>query len=145
MPVDHARMRQHLKAFNLKELFVEELGWDRHGPRPLEVRVDGSNYTLHALAEKRGMVAYLCDTGPALPNDSTLRKVERQVAGTVHEHIIIYTDGARTTQVWQWVKREPGRPDACRQHTFHRSQPGDALIQKLQGIGFDMAEEEELT
>ena len=30
MPVAHARVRHCLKTFNLKELFIEELGWDRY-------------------------------------------------------------------------------------------------------------------
>ena len=51
----------------------------------------------------------------------------------------------QTTQVWQWVKREPGKPAACREHTYHRNQPGEALIQKLQAIAFSLAEEENLT
>ena len=49
------------------------------------------------------------------------------------------------TQVWQWVKREPGKPAACREHTFHRSQPGDALLQKLQAIAFTLEEEDRLS
>ena len=51
----------------------------------------------------------------------------------------------KTTQIWQWVKREPGKPTACREHTFHRSQDGEALVQKLQAIAFSLAEEESLT
>ena len=49
------------------------------------------------------------------------------------------------TQVWQWVKREPGKPAACREHVFHRSQTGDALLQKIEAIAFTLAEEERLS
>ncbi|MGH9834054.1 MAG: Eco57I restriction-modification methylase domain-containing protein, partial [Blastocatellia bacterium] len=59
--------------------------------------------------------------------------------------MVIFTDRQRATQVWQWVKREQGKPDACREHTYHNGQSGDALLQKLQAIAFDFAEEEELT
>ena len=51
----------------------------------------------------------------------------------------------RRTQIWQWVKREAGKPLACREHTYHRDQPGDALIQKLEAIAFSIEEEESLT
>ena len=109
--------------------------------------MDGTAYSLHALAEKRGMVAYVCapDSRDAIPDYATRRKIEKQAAKSAHEHLIIYTDGANTTQVWQWVKREPGRPAACREHTFRKNQPGDALIQKLQTIAFSLEEEETLT
>jgi hypothetical protein len=39
----------------------------------------------------------------------------------------------------------PGRPAACREQTFHHSQPGDALLQKLEAIAFSLDEEERLT
>ena len=63
------------------------------------------------------------------------RKIEHQVAKAAHEHIIIFTDAGKTTQIWQWVKREPGKPVACREHTLSQGPTGDALIQKLQAFG----------
>ena len=147
MPIDFTRVRQHLKTFSFTDLFVEELGWDRHKALPLEVAVDGTVYALHALAEKRGMVAYQCDADShgVIPDYATRRKIEKQAAKSAHEHLIIYLDAAKTTQVWQWVKREPGKPAACREHPFHQNQSGEALIQKLQAIAFDLAEEDDLT
>src|SRR3989304_1025382 len=93
------------------------------------------------------MVAFTCSpsTGERIPDYSLRRKIERQTAKSVHEHIIIYTDFDRTTQIWQWVKRETGKPTACREHTYHINQPGDSLIQKLQSIVFSLEEEETLT
>jgi hypothetical protein len=73
------------------------------------------------------------------------RKIEQQVIKTAHEHLVIFTDHGKTTQIWQWVKREPGKPAACREHTYHRSQSGEALAQKLQTIAFSFDEEETLT
>src|SRR6266850_2105897 len=61
------------------------------------------------------------------------------------EFIIVYVDAGRTTQVWQWVKREAGRPAACREHIYTAQQTGEALIQKLQAIVFSLEEEESLT
>jgi hypothetical protein len=46
--------------------------------------------------------------------------------------------------VWQWVKREAGKPAACCEHTYWRHQTGEPLIQKLQHIAFSLEEEEEL-
>jgi hypothetical protein len=147
MAIDVARARQLLRNFDFKTLFIEELGWDRHQMQPLAIQVDGTTYTLHALVEKRGLVTFLCEPDPQgrIPAYATRRKLETQVAKSVHEHLIIYGDAASTTQTWQWVKREPGKPLACREHTYHRDQPGDALIQKLQGLAIDLQEEEDLT
>ncbi len=146
MPLNQARVRRCLKDCDLVGLFTQELGWDHHSGE-LRVTVEGKEYALTAIATKRGMVAYDCPAADSamLPDHATRRKIERQVTRTVHEHILVFTDAGRNTQVWQWVKREVGRPTACREHTYHRSQPGESLIQKLAAIEFTLEEEENLT
>ena len=146
MTLDITRARELLGRGNLRALFIEELGWDRHAAT-LRVTVDGSPLELHALAQKRGMVAYQCPAlpGQPLPVYSHRRKIEHQVAKSVHEHLIVFTDVGNQSQVWQWVKRELGKPTACREHSYHCSQPGDALLQKLNAIAFTLEEEDRLS
>ena len=136
----------YLQDSEFEPLFVEELGWEYH-TQSLTVTVDDTEYALSAIAEKRGMVVFHCTAtdGKPVPDYATRRAIQRQVAKSVHEHVIIYTDAAKTTQLWQWVKREQGKPDACREHRYHREQPGDALLQKLRAIEFSLAEEEGLS
>ena len=144
--LDRTRVRRHLEGFDFDPLFIEELGWD-HGGTDTEVTVAGRSHALKAIAHKRGMVAYLhqAEAGEELPDYPTRQKIEKSVAKTVREHIIIYTDAARTTQYWQWVKREPGTPDRSRQHIYHVGQAGEALIQKLEHLAFTLEEEEDLS
>ena len=107
-----------------------------------------TEYRLTAIAEKRGMVVFECPataTDSSTPDYATRRKIQKQVATSVHEHFIIYTDTEKTTQIWQWVKREQGKPDACREHRYDQTQSGESLIQKIQTIAFSFAEEAELT
>jgi hypothetical protein len=146
MPIDITRTRQYLKDFNFKNLFIEELGWN-HCSNQIDVTIDGFFFNLTAVAEKHGMVAFTCNlsTTGLIPDYSLRRKIERQAARSVHEHIIVYTDSDKTSQIWQWVKRETGKPTACREHVYHVNQPGDSLIQKLQSIVFSLEEEETLT
>ena len=146
MPINIANARQLLREANLGLLFIDELGWDRHSGT-LDVMVQSSPIPLSAIAHKRGMVAYLCQTpaGQNMPDHALRRKIEHQIAKSAHEHLIIFTGPGKTTQIWQWVRREPGKPSACREHTYHYGQPGDALLQKLQSIAFSLEEEERLT
>jgi len=146
MPLDVTRIRTQLKGFDFRGLFLN-LGWDHPQTKSLAVTVEGRELCLSAIAHKRGMVAFLCPApdGETIPLYPLRRKIEHQVAKSVHEHIVIFTDAGQTAQVWQWVKREAGRPTACREHTYHRSQPGDALIQKLQALEVTLEEEEKLT
>lgn len=146
MALDTNRIRKFLKEFDLKNLFVEELGWN-HYNNQIEVTLDGNSFHLSAVAEKHGMAAFTCNPSidGHIPNYELRRKIEKQAAKSIHEHIIIYTDKNKTTQIWQWVKREAGKPIACREHPYHINQPGDSLIQKLQSIAFSLEDEESLT
>ena len=140
--------RQYLKESEFENLFTQELGWDNY-TQSLNITVDETTYQLTAIAEKRGLVVFECpatETDGRIPDYATRRKIQKQVAKKVHENFIIYTDAEKTTDVWQWVKREQGKPDACREHRYNRSeQSGDSLIQKLQTIAFTVAEEEDIT
>ena len=140
--------RQYLKESEFENLFTQELGWDHH-TQILNITVDETEYQLTAIAEKRGMVVFECPATGAdgrTPDYATRRKIQKQVAKSVHEHFIIYTDAEKITDIYQWVKHEQGKPDACREHRYNRNeQSGESLIQKLKTIAFSLEEEEQLT
>jgi hypothetical protein len=145
MPLDKKAAQERLKNFDFSGLFTQELGWDWH-TSTLSIPVSGLTFTLTAIAAKRGMPVYHCPcpASGAMPDYPARRKIEQLVAKSAYEHIIIFTDSAHTLQKWQWVKREIGKPAACREHTYHVQQSGEALLQKLIGITFTLAEEESL-
>src|SRR5947209_7509706 len=136
MLVHTAGIRQRLQAFDFTGLLIEELGWDRFAPHPLKIAVNGVDYTLPIVAQKRGMVICHCLPGPdgRIPDHATRRRIDREAAKYHHEHVIIYTDEGKTTQVWQWVRREAGKPDTPRARTYHRGQSGESLVQALRAI-----------
>lgn len=138
--------RKRLQAFDFEGLFVEELGWDRHR-QTLSVAADDCAFTLRAVAEKRGFVVFVCqpDDDGRLPPYDTRRRVEAQVTKHAHEHLIVFVDGPQARQVWQWVRREPGQPVACREHQWHRGQSGEPILQRLNDIAIELGEEDELT
>ena len=147
MQISRERIRQLLRDFEFETLFIEELGWDRHTQR-LNVTVDETEYLLTAIAHKRGMVVFLCAVTPdgTVPDSQIRRKIQREVTRSVHEHLIIFTDADKTTQIWQRViKRQSGRSSAPHEHRYHRGQSGEGLIQKLRTIVFSLDEEENLT
>jgi hypothetical protein len=142
MTLDLTRARRYLKACDLESLFIEEMGWD-HYAGGLEVEVDGRRFSLQAVAEKRDVVAFALYG--ELPSHATRRKIDRQIAQSFREHFIIYLSPDRREQIWQWVRREPGKPLTSREHRYHVGQPGDSLLQKLRTITFAFEEEETLT
>ncbi len=134
-----AQVREALHAFDFQRLFLDELGWD-NPPGNLVIEVDGQDYRLEAVAEKSGLTAYV-QRGADLPDRAARMKIERATAAQVYEHVLIFTDGDRTRQVWQWVKRQPGRSPLYREHTLHKGQTGEPLIQKLRHLAFSLWDE----
>lgn len=112
-----------------KELFVEELGWDILNEHLLTIPIKGATYVLRSQVEKRGVKVFVGDPDAEchIPADGMLRKIEREVTLSAHEHFIIYVDVARENQVWQWVKREEGKRLAPRMHRYHQWQSGELL------------------
>jgi hypothetical protein len=142
MPANYQNIQKRLQAFDFTGLFTQELMWNHYSVRDLLLTVDGVMYTLKPVAE-RGMAVFEC-APPAdaqFPRYATRRKIDTQVSKTAREHIIIFHDNANTVQVWQWVKREAGKPSACREQLFYRAQSGDALTQKIQGIAFELEDD----
>ncbi|NCP29861.1 MAG: hypothetical protein GW867_07555 [Armatimonadetes bacterium] len=148
MAVNRNRVRELLRAFDFSTLFTEELGWE-HYAAVHEVNVGEHKFALEAVAEKRGMVVFTCRSAgcqPAnLPDYNLRKRLDREVAKLHHEHVLIFVDEAQTVQVWQWVRREAGKPAAFREHRYDSTQSGEALIQKLDSLVFALEEEEQLT
>ncbi|MCX6344608.1 MAG: SAM-dependent methyltransferase [Armatimonadetes bacterium] len=140
MRLNETRVRDLLRTCDFKSLFVSELGWSHCSLSPITVSVDGQDYTLGAISEMGGLVALQCsaDHNSAVPDYHVRRKIDRVVSKLHYEHIIVYCD--TISQVWQWVKMEPGKPSASREHVFRYDQSGLPLIQKLDGLVFDLEE-----
>jgi len=142
---DSERAKRLLRAFDFVPLFIEELGWD-HFSASHEVVVADQPFQLSGIAEKRGVVVFRCRPLPdgSIPKYPLRLKIDRAVAKSYHQHFIIFCDENEETQIWQWIKREAGRP-AARHHTYHRTQSGESLVQKLRQIAVAIDEEADFT
>ena len=146
MPVSIEKLRPHLQAFDFPRLFVEGLGWDHYVTEPFVVRVNERDYTLNPIAEKAGFAVYECDSSidNNVPQYPVRRKIESEVAKRTFEHLIIFTDPGRKAQVWQWVRREGGKPAACREYAVTTGASGDHLLQRIQPLFVSLDEEPSL-
>ena len=146
MPVSIEELRPHLQAFDFPSLFVEGLGWDHYATEPFVVRVNERDYTLNPIAEKAGFAVYECDSSVDnnVPQYPVRRKIESEVAKRTFEHLIIFTDPGRKAQVWQWVRRESGKPAACREYAVTTGASGDHLLQRIQPLFVSLDEEPSL-
>ena len=146
MPVSIEELRPHLQAFDFPRLFVEGLGWDHYVTEPFVVRVNERDYTLSPIAEKAGFAVYECDSSVDnnIPQYPVRRKIESEIAKRTFEHLIIFTDPGRKAQVWQWVRRESGKPAACREYAVTTGASGDHLLQRIQPLFVSLDEEPSL-
>lgn len=133
-------LKRRLERREFTDLFVEELGWDRlRGAAEERLQIDGDTVRLRGLAQKRDVPLYL---HYGLPDRERRRRVERELSRRQLEHLLVFLDEATGAQVWQWVKREAGRPDRVREHAWRPGQPVEALRQKLDALQFTLEEEE---
>ena len=146
MPVSIEELRPYLQAFDFPRLFVEGLGWDHYVTEPFVVRVNDRDYTLKPIAEKAGFAVYECDSSVDnnIPQYPIRRKIESEVAKRTFEHLIIFTDPGRKAQVWQWVRRESGKPAACREYAVTTGASGDHLLRRIQPLFVSLDEEPSL-
>lgn len=145
MPLDRTRCRPLLQSFDFRNLFIEELGWDTH-KATLDVPLKTGSARLESIAHKRGFVAWHCPA-PAgkFPDSAARRKIEREVAKAAHEHLIVFTDAAKSRQIWQWVRRDPGQPLRVREIDWAKGQSGEIVLQKLDPLFVSLDDEEALT
>ncbi len=142
MPLDFGRARPLLQSTDLPKLFVVELGWEPCRQK-LTLRAGENDYAFTALAEKHGFRAWLCEAPDGgLPDHAIRLKLDRKLSETSFEHLIVFVTRDRSRQSWVWVRREAGKPLAARTHEYHRDQPGDSLLQKLQILYVSLEEEE---
>ena len=146
MPVSIEELRPHLQAFDFPRLFVEGLGWNHYQAEPVAVLVNDREYSLKPVAEKSGFAVYECASSVDnnIPQYPIRRKIESEVAMRTFEHLIIFTDPGRKAQVWQWVKRETGKPTVCQEIPFVAGQSGDHLLQRIQPLFVSLEEEPSL-
>ena len=139
MPIDRVRALRYLKEFDLPTLFRELLGWDKFAGE-LKKNIDGVEYILNGVSEKRGFAVLQCNQ---IPNYGVRLKIDKQVAKDHFEHLIIFADKPNGRQVWQWTRRERGKPHAVRAQSFHTDQSGELLLQKLENLKITLDQDEE--
>jgi RNA polymerase sigma factor (sigma-70 family) len=129
-----------------EHLFIECLGWDRLRGTTTATWKDTS-LQLTAIAHKRGFAVLHCSTHrTVLANRGLLRAVQRQIRRTYHEHILIYSCETPRKQVWQWATTLPdGRRILHREHPFFSNDPPKRLLERIEGLGVRMDEEEQTT
>lgn len=146
MQFNRQRVKSCLEKADFRTLFIEELGWDKP-PSNETVTIDGNDVALRAIAEKRGLVAFLVEESElnGKLDNALRRKIDNALGKYVHEHLIIFLSKGNSRQQWQWIRREKGKTAALRTEIFQTGQSGERLIQKLGMLYVSLNEEASFT
>ncbi len=137
---DFRRARLHLDAFDWPALFTEELNWLAADSPPLALDADGATYTLRPVARLGGVVALdVAAADGKIPGEAVRRALHESVAARFREHLLLFTDAARTQTVWSYPRYD-GRKLHARSHHFVKGQPPDLFLSTLAGITFDLGD-----
>jgi hypothetical protein len=135
-----------LKEFRFTELFTQELGWDNLRLQPRKLTVGDDTFTLTPVAEKRGFQIFECASTGDIPLRDTRMKIDREVTKQAFEHLIVFVDSARQTQIWRWEQRDEGQPRIGREERFvPAGGSGERLAKKLERLAVSLDEEEQIT
>ena len=133
-----------IKEFNFSKLF-NELGWDK--VKLLQnVAIKDEEFLLTGIADKRGFIVFTCspDTNGKIPDVNKRKKIDRDITKYHFEHLIIYTDKDKTSQIWQLSIREQNKPIQYREYIYYSHQEPELLFQKLRGMVFTLDEEDKI-
>ena len=130
--IDPEPVRHLLDGHDFVALFREHLGWDRHD-HVIDLPVGTHTFRLGAVAEKRNFAVFVCspDSRGRVPDRATRDVLERVLAKTAHEHLVIFADKDRRHQVWMWVRRVPGKPASQQSYEWSKGQPTGQILQRV--------------
>ncbi len=137
--------KKYIQAYDFTRLF-NELGWE-YLNEDLPKKAGDKTFLLKAIAHKEGFRIFVCnpDEEGKIPDSNIRKKIHTEISRLYFEHLIIFIDRDKTTQVWQLVIREQGKPQRVKQVTWYRHQEPELLYQRLTGAFFTIDETDKLT
>lgn len=147
MRIDRRSARTNIERADFKRLFLEDLGWDRASEAHPVTLADGSTVSVLTVAEKRSFKAFVVQAPIAIGmlDAAQRRTVRDRITPLARENMIVFLSADGKSQIWQWTRRDIGRPLALREHYFAVGQTGEALLQRLDHLVVDLDEEEVIT
>ncbi len=146
MQIDKKAIQDRLRKSDFTGVFTQELGWD-FPPGNLTLTVAGKQICLQAVAEKKGLVAFVCPApaGHACPTTPPAGKSSGRLPSTATNTSSCSPTPARLPRSGNGSNANlASRPPAGSTPT-DVGQPGDSLIQKLTALAVSLQEEESLT
>jgi hypothetical protein len=136
----------YVREFAFRELF-NEMGWNNDRTKHAII-VHEKPYAINCLAEKSGFRILSCTpagNNSNMPDKETRKKIQREITKLFQEHIIIYYDESKSSQIWQTPIRKTGFPTRTSEITVISGKDPEQLYQRAGDLFFTIDEEEKIT
>ena len=141
-PVIEQELRELLLQGDFRALF-HRMGWDNPGAIET-VQVEGSDLRPVAIAQKRGVTAWLVDCPAGVPERLEQHRIVRRLKRFSRDSLIVFVSPDQ--HLWLWPEQRPsGVGHRLVDHGYPSATPTDALLQRLVQARFTLAEEDGLT
>ncbi|MFN8219317.1 MAG: hypothetical protein U0S12_04190 [Fimbriimonadales bacterium] len=139
-------VRRCLTDFRFPELFTQRLLWEGFRAKHA-FEVNGQFFEVEGVAQKRGLVAFVCKPAPSqpFPGSAERKRIGREVEKLHHEHLIVFIDRENTRQVWAVPKREDGKTKGTSEIPFFKGKGVEHLARRIQKLSFSFEESETTT
>lgn len=139
-------IRRCLTDFNFPELFTQRLLWEGFRAKHA-FEVNGQYFEVEGVAEKRGLVAFVCRPAPnqPFPGSAERKRIGREIEKLHHEHLVVFIDREQTRQVWAVPKREEGKSKGTSEIPFFKGKGVEHLARRIQKLSFSLEESETTT
>lgn len=130
------------EAGRYQELFIQHLHWNRPDHPPITVLAEGRELTVENVSSYKGLRVWVCQ---GLPGGVSERLVDREIAETSTDRLVIFHDAGE--QIWRWPARSRAQGSTAVRLTRHRHRTGtnadQGLARRLKAIELptDRAEE----
>ena len=119
------------------------MGWDNPGAIET-VLVEDSNLSPVAVADKRGVTAWLVECPAGAPERSEQHRVVRRLKRFSRDQLVVFVSPGQ--HLWLWPEQRPsGVGYRLVDHVYPSAAPTEALLQRLVGASFTLDEEDGLT
>lgn len=145
MPLDFNRARPLLQNGDLAKLFLEELGWSTvtgQRPRPLKLAPPiGLVLTAAPIAHLGGLTVFRLDwPGDRLPGVTARRAVQRALAPTHAEHLVVYVANGGRQISFTWARRRGEGRTELRTLPYEKDSPARTTLERLALLQFTLEE-----
>ena len=115
-----------------QDLFIEELNWHRPDQHPIKILTDAGSLTTCNISSYKGLRVWTCN---ALPGTAAEAEVDRAIAKTTTDRLIIFHEGDK--QIWRWpVRRSTDTSVQTRlaRHRYSSDTPNSSFAARIRSL-----------